>query len=54
MLSQRLNFAVSPSLMDRLKRAAEAHETNVSEWVLQTLRQRLAQEQQREAGEGQR
>jgi metal-responsive CopG/Arc/MetJ family transcriptional regulator len=48
-LSERLNIAITEKLLAGLRQAAEASETNVSEFVRQTLRQRLAAERKREA-----
>ena len=46
-LSQRLNFAISPSLMARLREVAAAHEMPVSQFARRVLREAVAVEQQR-------
>jgi hypothetical protein len=48
-LSQRLNFAISPSLMTSLREVARSYEMSTSSYVRRVLRQAVAEEQRREA-----
>jgi hypothetical protein len=51
-LDKRLNLAVTPRLLTELRRVSDARETSVSEFVRQTLRRAVADEQTREQTKG--